>query len=239
MTNAATRLAQKLEDWHVPGNQHPSSIRGFADEDDVKAWRAHAAVQHWVTLVDQTLSGMRADGDDVSLFEPHLPSWYAAVNWVRTPWGSAQGGARHSCDPHSIALLRALGLLIDAADPLDLTEDERRSLSDILKTAREMLEEDAGTLPKDVRRYVWGLIIRAQAIVDDYETFGTETVREVALELAGVMQAQGERAEQHGDPERAGRWKSLVVQLLVGFFSGASGGSAQALTEGFIKQLGN
>lgn len=240
MTNAATRLADQLEAWAVPKNTMPHAIRGFDDADDLESWRHFTrTAAAWVAIIDDTLQGMAAEGEDVSLFEQFLPKWYAGVHWVTTPFAAPAASTRPTCEKHEIDMLRAFGLLLDTADPLQLTEEERRSLTDVLKTARELLEDTSSELPKDVRRYVWGLIIRAQAVVDEYEKFGTEAVRQVALELGGALQAQAERADHNGDHAQSARWKAVVVQLLVGFFSGASGGTAQALVEGGLNQLGS
>jgi hypothetical protein len=239
--NAAALLAVLLSEWLVPPNRRPEQVRGFEGPDDLDSWRTHTHAADLIRRVDYTIQGMDAAGEDVEMFLLALPRWYSGVHFAATPWGTTIGSPREACDQRDIDLLRALGALIKAGGPIAIDEDHKRTLADVLTQARELVEADT-TMTPDVRHYIWGLILRAQMVVDNLERYGPEAVREVALELGGAMTSQADMAASRGDAEKAGRWRSGAAMLLGGFMSGAaSTGGTQALTaaEHVIKQLGN
>jgi hypothetical protein len=240
--NAAFLLADALESYAVPGNTTPERVRGFEGPNDIDAWRRHNAAVDLVRAVDHLLTGMRAAGEDVSMFDAALPRWYSGTYMATTPWGSKQngGGPRLVCPEHDVHLLRALGAIINGWEPIKLDEADQRTLSDVLKQARELLEEESDSLPRDVRYYLWGLIQRAQMVVDNLEGYGPEAVRQVALELGGAMIVQAAHADSSGEGEKASRWRSAGYLLVGGFLTRFGDTGANALMKGaghVVKQL--
>lgn len=242
-SNAAFHLAAILRTYDASASQRPEAVRGFQSINDLDSWRRHSEVADLVKSVDYTLQGMDAAGVNVDMFVLALPRWYAAVNFATLPWGITTNGkgTRAACAPSDIALLEALGLVIKTGGGVELGEDDRRALIDVLAEARQLIEDNADDMPADVRHYVWSLIIRAEMVVQNLEKYGTATVRQVAFELGGVMTAQAERAEAHGEGERAGRWRSTAQMLMIGFMGGTGQGAAGQLGEAaqhIVKQLG-
>ena len=241
--NAAYQLATLLHSYAAPSMTRPEDARGFGGIDDLDSWRKHAEAVELVRIVDHTLQGMDAAGVAVEMFIPAVPRWYAGVCFAKLPWGSTTSGngMRPVCDPADIALLEALGLVVKTGGALELNEEERRSLADVLAQARDLIENDTTDMPADVRHYLWGLITRAEMIVKNLEEYGTETVRQVAFELGGAMTAQAERADAHGQEQRAGKWRAAAKHLMIGFMGGAGSNAADQLTqaaEHVAKQLG-
>lgn len=237
-TNAAFLLAYRLRNWVIPAGQHPEDVRGFDSIDHVDAWRAHADTCDLIRAVDNTLIGMDAIEENVDMFVTALPRWYAAVHFAATPWGSTKPSTRQTLREGDLNLLEALGALIKATKPVTLGEDDRRSLSDVIDEAMELLRTDSDDIPDNVRAYLWSLISRAQQILGALDEFSTETARQIALELGGAMVVQAERAAATGNTERANRWRSTAMHLMVGFMGGASSGAAEIAAAAALKQLG-
>lgn len=237
--NAAYLLSDALRGWQVPPGERPQQRRGFRDEGDLDAWRGFTQQADLVRTIDSTLQGMDADGQFVEMFLDALPRWYAGVYMAATPWNQmTEGGAGHeACTDADIKLLQALGALIDSTDYVTIGEDEHRSLIDVLAQARALLEEDSDQIPKDIRHYLWGLICRAQMILDNLDNYGPEAVRQVALELGGAFVVQGQRAEAEGDAARAKSWRSAAFMLMAGFMGGGAGGVGEAIGEAGIKAI--
>ena len=239
MTNCANLLAARLRSFEAPSQQPPEQVRGFESPHDLDAWRRHADDCELIKSVDYTLQGMDAVGIGVDMFMTALPRWYAGVNFASIPWGvTTQGnGMREACSEGDINLLEAFALTIKTAGHVVLTEDDRRTLSDVLAQAQDLIESDSTDLPADVRQYLWTLIIKAQMIVDNLDMYGHEAVRQVALELGGAMTMQAERAEQHGQPERASRWRAAALTLMGGFMGGAASGATEVAAAEVMKQI--
>jgi hypothetical protein len=237
--NAAYLLADALRAWHVPAGEKPQHRRGFRDESDLDAWRGFTQQADMVRTLDSMLQGMDADGRFVDMFLEALPRWYAGVYMASTPWNEmTNGGDGHAaCSEGDINLLQALGALIDSTDYVTIGEEEHRSLSDVLAQARKLLEEDSSHIPNDIRQYLWGLICRAQMILDNLDNYGPEALRQVALELGGALVVQGQRAEGNGDMARAQSWRSTAYLLMVGFMGGGAGGVGQAIGEAGIQAI--
>lgn len=226
MTNAAYRLASLLESYAVPAQATPESVREFGGPADVDAWRRHNGATELVRTVDYTLQGMNAAGENVDMFLAALPRWYTGVHFATTPWGSAVGGVRAACDDGDLNLLRALGLVIDQGRSLNLGEEERRTLVDVLDEARRLLENDSDHIPADIKRYLWGLLLRAQMLVHNLDDYGAEAVRAVILELGGAMTAQAAQAHQ---PERSGssqKWVATALHMITTVMVNAAAGAA-------------
>lgn len=243
MTNVAHTLADRLRLFVHPANETPESRRGFTSATDIDAWRRHAEDNELLRQIDNLLKGMDAAGTNVDMFMSALPRWYAGVNFATDPWGQATqtGKTRAPCNNSDVDLLDALGLVISTGGGVTLTEDDRRSLADVLKEARDLVENDTSDMPPHVRHYLWSLIVRAEMVVKDFEHFGPDAVRQVAFELGGAMTAQAERAEGRQEPARAGRWRAAATQLMVGFMGGAGSTASGALGEAAseaIKQIG-
>ena len=238
--NAAALLAKLLQEYEVPKGSTTEATRGFESIDDLGAWRRQYDAAHLMSLVDDTLQGMAAGGEDITMFSGALPRWYAGVFMASTPWGQRPNSNVAACGQGDIDLPKALGLLIRSGAPVILTEDDRRSLSDVLQHAQELLEANEQDMPDDVRRYLHGLICRARMIVDNIDMYGHEAVRQVALELGGAFTLQAERAERQGDPQSASKWRSAATTLTIGFmggFGGTTGGAIAAGAGTVIKQL--
>ena len=235
--NAANLLADILESWNVPANKITQEVRGFEDITDLQAWREQTtAVQH-VASVDQTLTGMTAAGENVSMFMRTLPRWYAGAHLAATPWDSKTNSFRRTCTEGDIDLLRALGSLIDAHPRMPLGEDARRRLADILDQANELLAEDLPGLPSDARRYLCALLERARLVLNNLDEYGYETLRQVVLEMGGAFTAQAERSHGAGQPEKAQRWWAVAFAAVTGFFGGTGSEAGRAIAAEGFKQI--
>lgn len=232
MTNAAYQLADALDEWAVPAQRQPEQVRGFGEIDNLECWREVQRVTELVAEVDRTLAGMDASGDNVEMFLETLPKWYAGAHFATTPWGSVNTNSpRPQCAAIELNLLRALGALIDAGGKhFDLTEDQKRTLHDVLAEAKKLVEADTD-MTVDVRRYIWTLIVRAYDVLQNYDTFGPGPLREVALELGGAMHSRALVTEHNGDGPTSGRWKSLATMVVAGFAGGLGSDGANALSE--------
>jgi hypothetical protein len=238
VTNAAFLLADLLEHWDVPSGQHPEAVREQVCGSGLTFWRSHArAVDHLIDL-ERTLAGMTAAGEDVSMFTNSLEPWHQAVFAFTTPWKSTTSGNRRVVDPAQISLLRALGALIAAGGEVAVGEGERRSLTDTLAEAEDLLSRDT-TLPRHAAHYLWGLIVEARRYLNELELFGPDAVRRIAFELGGAMVTQGERAEANGDQATGSRWKSAGRLLMMPFLTGAAGGAGGEIASEALKQLGS
>lgn len=225
MTNApdpATLLADTLDSWRVPKNTHPQTARGFGGNgtEDLAAWRRIGHAADLLRSVDNLLCGMTAAGEDVAMYTPYLPRWYAGVYFATTPWDSTVQRDRPVCEPHEINLLRALGATIRAIGFPVVTDSRARQLRDVLDQALSLLEADSADFDPEVRFYLHGLISRARMVVDSSETYGAYAVREVALELGGAMIVRGGQVQAE-DPEKASRWRSAGYMLVAGVFGRA------------------
>lgn len=237
MANAATQLADLLSEFQVKANVTPERCRGFDTREDLESWRRHAVVGDLIRSVDYMLQGMDASGENVDMFREALPRWYAGVHFATTPWGSKTNAVRPVCSEADINLLRALGALLRAGKPPQLDENDVHSLQTILTQARDLLEDDLAGMPDDVRRYLFGLICKADMVLRNLLTYGEQTVREVAFELGGALIAEAARTRAT-KPERASRLWAAAAMLMAGFFGGATGEAGRALSVEALKQLG-
>ncbi|MDO3397001.1 hypothetical protein QWJ41_14840 [Nocardioides sp. SOB44] len=240
-SNAATLLVELIDSYAVPPNHKAQTAFGFDNAHDIDAWREHIEALTLVRNVDDAIRDMAAQGDPVDIFVPSVPHWYAGVGMASTPWGSTHATERAICPPEHRKMLKALALLIDAQGrSLDITEADRRALSDVLDEAAELLEASQ-TMPPSARSYLRALIDRARFLLEALDTYGAESVRAVVLELGGAMVMEGGRASAEGDQPTAKRWWSSAHLLVAGFLGGMGSEGASAITTGIsavAKQLG-
>lgn len=238
--NAAFLLADLIEQWATPTNVPPEKVRGFKNTNDLNAWRVHTRAADLVRTVDETLQGMTANGEDVSPFMDSLPRWYAAVHFAAIPWGKTEQRTdvtdRPLCPRADISLLRALGLVIDTSGGLDISDADQRSLVDTLREAQSLLEEDED-LDKEIKRYLLGLVGKANLVLANLSTYGAEAVRHVALELGGALTVQAVRAEAAGDRSRAVRIQAAAWNLLIGFVGGSASGIGEVAATEALRQI--
>lgn len=231
--NAATQLAALLTGYQVPdGNTTPENHRGFNGTHDLDAWRTHHAACELVHSIDNILTGMELAGEEVEHFLEALPGWYSGVHFANTPWGQRinNKSPRPAADRNSIALLKALGTVLQAQGAITITEDARRTLMDTLEQARAIIESDLELFTADVRHYLLALLHRAETVAKQADTYGAERVREVALELGGVVFTQAEVVEKD-DPEKASRLRSIGTMLVGGFMGKFGEDAAHQITQ--------
>lgn len=230
--NSPALLADLLEGYAVPAGYTPQVHRGFeGDDQDIAAWRRHNADIDLVRSIDNLLIGMEAAGEDVGHFQECLGDWYSGVHFAATPWGTALTRVSKACNAGSIRMLRALSSVLKANGGLTISEAARRQLSDTLEQARELIEEDIESFSPDVRHYLLALIHRAQSVINDVERYGSETVRQVALELSGAVQVQADVVESI-NPEKASRLRAVAGMLAGGFLGKFGESGADAVVSG-------
>lgn len=234
--NAAYLLADLIQTYNLGTNDTPGYKRGFANINDLESWRRHNTAANLVQTVDFTMTALRTAGVTTDPFDPSLSSWYAAVHFAATPWGQGAGTNRTACEDVDIRMLRALGGLIDAHTNLDITEQDRRGLIDVLDEALELITQDTA-LPPEVRGYLEALLQRARMVIENVETYGPEAVRQVALELSGAMSLQADRVASAGDQPTARRWRTVATMLAIGFVGGTAEGVTGELGSQVVRQI--
>ncbi|UUW88451.1 hypothetical protein [Pimelobacter simplex] len=235
--NAAHLLADLLESLVVPPNTHPQSVHGFESETDIDAWREHVERLNLARTVDDHVRTL-ALTQNAGVFESSVPHWYAGIGFATTPWDMAQNQRhRAACPPEHLNMLRALAMVIDATPHLEIREEDRRSLLDVIAEARTLLDEDT-SMAQDVRLYLAMLLQRAAFLLDNLEKYGAEPIRAVALELGGAMYTQAQREPEEG---KKSRWSAAAWGFVTGFLSRSGVNSADALAgaaEAGLKAIG-
>lgn len=234
--NSAHLLAELLESLAVPPSTQPQTVHGFKNELDVDAWRNHVEQMNLVRAVDDHLRALRLT-QDTTVFDGSVPHWYAGVGFASTPWDGVTSKARRACTPEHLNLLRALGMLIDARPHLAITEEDRRSLLDVIEEARALLADD-DSMASDIQAYLALLLQRAAFLLDNLEKYGAEPIRAVAFELGGAMYTQSQREP---DPDKKQRWSAAAWGFVTGFLTRSGSNSADVLmsaAENGIKAIG-
>lgn len=238
--NAASLLADLFEEWEVPAGKTPEHVRAHsagAGGDPGMLWVVQERAAKHLFEVERLMAGMRASGEDVSMFEQSRVRWYETVFAYQTPWQSHGGAAREAIAIEHINLLRAFGAMIDAGGTIEVDQDDVRTLQDVLSEAEALVLSESQHMTQDARRYLWSLIAEAQRFLKDLEAFGEAALRRVAFELAGALINQGDHAEARGDHPTARRLKNAATMLVGALGTGFSGGLGGALAQGVTTQI--
>ncbi|KAA1379869.1 hypothetical protein [Aeromicrobium fastidiosum] len=236
MTNAATALADLLATWNVEANMTAETTRGHSEVDPRDFWREQARAVELAHRVDSILRGMEAAGQQTKMFDASVVSWYEAVFTYTAPWKTLNSGGRRIVESARLENLQGLGLLLDQVGGIEISADERKSLMTVLEEAKLLVATDR-SLSLESRRYIWSLIVEAQATLDEIDTFGDDPPRSILLELGGAMSLQADIAEGSGDVPTASRWRATRDQLVAGLAGGLGGQLALRAADGAQKAI--
>lgn len=237
MTNAATALAALLKQWAVPPTTNPESVRGITDAPSRRDfWRSQAQAVQLALSVDNILRGLEAAGSPTPMFTGSVVSWYEAVMGFSVPWNDAKNSHRQIIDEARLENLEGFGVMLDQIGIVTITESDAADLRTTLEEAKELAANDPSLAPES-RRYMWGIITQALSALDEIETFGTQPVRAVLLELSGAANVQADIAEGEKDQPTASRWRgirdSLATRILNRVAIKAADEVTQRAIEGF------
>jgi hypothetical protein len=236
--NAAHLLVDLINSYEVPPSTQPQSTRGF-NSGSTPEWRNHIEVLNLVRQLDALIEGMERDGRNVAVFKDFVPAWYGGVYVMNPNWnGGGSNKPRPTCSKQAVAMLGAFALLLDANPYLEIGEEERRSLRDVLGEAEELLASEREAIPSDIRAYLQSLLARASYALDGLDTYGAENLRSFVMELSGAMNLQAQASEGRGDQPTAKRWRDAAWMLAAGFFTGSSTEAGKLAGQAGMKVLG-
>jgi hypothetical protein len=237
VTNPATALAGLLEQWTVRPNKSPEEVRGkYSDPKGREFWRGQAKAVDLAFRVDNLLRGMEAAGQPTAMFSASIVSWYEAVFAFSVPWQTTDGAERQIIERARLENLQGLGVMLDQVGVVEIAGDETQRLRTVLDEAKQLVASDK-SLSHETRRYIWSLIVEAQATLDEIDTFGDEPSRSILLELGGAMTVQAEIAEGEGDQATASRWRITRDSIIGGFMGGVGGQLAIKAADGLQKAI--
>lgn len=228
--NCASRLAELLRGWDVPPNTYPFDARGGEGSDaGLTTWRRISDAVYLVGEVDRSLAGLRAQGEDVAVWENQLPEWYAAVYSRDAQWRAAGANRRPTLSRESIGLLLTLGRYLDRVTPeKHLAQSDREALMALFDEAMGLLNE-ADEIPEAQRVQLFGLVEAARRTLGSLDVVGTDQLRaqvaEIALSMATV-------SDTLADKPGGNRLRELAAALWSRFDLAATAAGTAALTTG-------
>lgn len=212
MPNPARLLLKVLDDWTVPQNTAPETVRQVATEQALLGWRLQGRGAALLNDLERALTHLRVSGLDVSGYEYALPRWYQAVFNFTVPFQSTATFARVTVDEQGRAMLQMLALQLDTVGyAAEVAEEQRNTVVSVLKEVLELLRDDT-SLPPTEKQYVWGLVVEARDAVEQYDSLGVMTVRSRVQEAAGAVDAVAAEITKT-DPKKGGRLFDLAVSV--------------------------
>lgn len=188
MSNPAAKLHELLASWTVPAAQKAETVRNWENAERGAFWRSQAQAAEYVREIDLLLGGLEASGSKVDMYRRAFPDWAAAVFAYYTPWGTTTNSPRSAVPSGSLALLDALATFIEDTDlTYELNESQQTNLREAVDNAKSQVLDDSGELPREVRRYLLGLINEAQECLEEFEAFGSVGIRSISLQLGGAL----------------------------------------------------
>ncbi|MFW6186993.1 MAG: hypothetical protein ACOC84_03210 [Actinomycetota bacterium] len=201
MSNPAAHLHDTLTSWLGPQNHSEAQRRNATDAaGQERLFRAvHAALDD-LREIEGLLAALEGEGRKTKPFRKHLPRWYA---WVLAfPEGWDGGGGLSFRDYETLEMLESLASLLEGEVtnlPLSTIEEIRGLVDD----ARDLLAQD-DSLPRDLRRYLYGVLSHAWEVTNDHALFGDFAVRASSERLIVALNAATRSASNE-----APRWSAL------------------------------
>lgn len=221
MANAASLLAELLISWQIPPGNHYARVRGLSSDP---VWDDSALAAQYLTEISRCLDLMDLGGRRTSIYRPLIPQCYASVFGINPDWGTLRPKGGPALASDSLALLQALGDLIDAYQVVEPVGSEQRQM--LITQFAALLTALAGAeyLSKEGRAYLIGLLQQAiSAIV--LESTSDQRVRELAFELSGAFTAAASDPNVPTDQQPWWREQATtIVNTLV------TGGATHAVT---------
>lgn len=172
-------------------------VRGDgASEDSREFWEQQMRV---VTLLDQVrlkIEGMRAAGENVTVYDEAFPHWARAVFAPDIQWGQLSAG--EVIDRRAIWPLGSLGNVLDRepAGP-SLSGEDRQTIRDALDDLVALLGEDDCPLNQHQKAYVLRLVDAIRRLLEDVEVLGDADLAHHISDLYGFLTIIADALEPH------------------------------------------
>lgn len=220
MTNPALLLAKLCESWRIDNTKLPERVRFNADPESLEFWQMHRLAVRYLDELETALSSLKATGADVSFFEDSFPAWNKAVFSYTTPWhraGTNTGDGVMS--KMELQMLKALGAHLEIAKMIPTFTGS--SISELITTVGELrkMTVENRELADNVRRYLLGLIVEVERVLNEHEAFSTVQIRQKVMELLGAVITT---TSTLSDLDERQNWKAKAGTLAV-VISGALG----------------
>lgn len=215
MSNAATELADLLEEWTVPSGQTPMTVRSSDPEEsraDFWRWQAHA-----LTLVrecDRVVEVMSRSGIEVRGFSYYVDEWYAAVFSYNQGWRETSAGTT-PIQPPALLALRQLSPWLSRQWGGTATAEQRHEFSNVLSQLDDLLSEIGADLSEDEQQYVLRLLSAARALLEEHSLVGDSDLRDHLDTLNGALLRAAAELSGKGKMESAKRVLEFISQLVV------------------------
>jgi hypothetical protein len=230
VSNAARLLASKLEQWTLPPGHTAHEVRRGKETNE---YRHTAEAVQLVQTIDLLLSGLNQAGADVASFQECLDAWYSAAMHTETHWGSADQTRRPCISTEDLRALKMLASYLDTAG-LPTYETDLLTMDDALTQVRHLVDE-AATLPRAVKAYIYGLLNQIAHLMANPDGYSDDMLRRATLELVGALDAT---AATPAVPARSKpKWQG-VAAFLVATVAAPMFYAAGDVGAGWVHELG-
>jgi len=214
--NAAARLAELFEAWHIPQGYSPLDIRNPENEDASVFWRSQADAVALVRECDTAVRSMQQSGMEVRGWTPYIADWYAAVFSSNLAWraNATNSGGSRSIRPEAVAALHSLSPWLSLNVAGSATDEQRHAFGGILDQLDSLLVECADDLSDQERQYVLRLLRAARELLEDKTILRDSDLREHLDTLSGALLRMGKTLNDSGKSGKAKKVFGLVVELL-------------------------